>query len=339
LFDLQINGCQGRNFTSERLTVEEVRHVVSVLQQHGVTGFCPTVITGSFETIRHGLRTLADACNRDARVNRAVGGIHLEGPWISPEDGPRGAHPRQHVRPPDWNEFQRWQEAAEGRIRLVTLAPEHDGALAIIEKLTAAGVEVALGHTAASAARLREAIRAGARLSTHLGNGSHAVLPRHENYLWEQAAADELLASLITDGHHLPPAVIRCLVRAKTPARVILTCDASSLAGLPPGRYHEWGKELEVRPEGKVVVPGTPFLAGSAVFTDTCVALVQRYAGVSLYEAIDMASSRPRQLLGLPVQTLDVGQPADLVFFRHQPGEEFVVTQTIVAGEPVSPAA
>src|SRR5207244_4307325 len=175
---------------------------------------------------------------------------HREGPDLSPEDGPRGAHPRQHIRPPDWDEFRRLQDAAGGLIRLVTLAPEHDGALPFIEKLVAAGVVVSLGHTAASGACIRAAAKAGARLSTHLGNGAHAILPRHPNYIWEQLAADELWASIICDGHHLPPSVARCIVRVKTPARTILTSDAGSLAGLAPGHYHEWGQELEVRPEG-----------------------------------------------------------------------------------------
>src|SRR5439155_7747588 len=128
-----------------------------------------------------------------------------------------------------------------------------------------------LGHTAADGPRLRDAIRAGAQLSTHLGNGAHAVLPRHPNYIWEQLAADELWASLICDGHHLPPAVVRCLLRVKTPARAVLTCDAGSLAGLPPGRYREWGQEFEVRPGGPIVVPGTSYLAGSWAFTDGCI--------------------------------------------------------------------
>ena len=96
---------------------------------------------------------------------------------------------------------------------------------------------VSIGHTAATPEQVRDAVRAGARLSTHLGNGAHAVLPRHPNYIWEQLACDDLWASLICDGHHLPVSVMRCLLRVKTPARTVLTCDASSLAGLPPGRY------------------------------------------------------------------------------------------------------
>jgi N-acetylglucosamine-6-phosphate deacetylase len=325
LFDLQINGGEGRNFTSERLTVDDVRHVVRQCRRHGISGLCPTVITSSFAVLAHGLATLRRACETDAEVAGAVPAFHLEGPYIAAEDGPRGAHPKEHVRPPDWDEFRRLQDAAGGRIRLVTLAPEHEGALRFIERLAGAGVVVALGHTAASPARIRDAVRAGARLSTHLGNGSHALLPRHDNYLWEQLAADELWASIICDGHHLPPAVVRCIVRVKTSARTVLTCDAGSLAGLPPGRYAEWGQEFEVRPEGKVVVPGTPFLAGSWAFSDVCVGNVIRFAGVSLREAVDMAGARPRELLGLPPRRLEAGQPAELVLFDWEEGGDFRV--------------
>jgi N-acetylglucosamine-6-phosphate deacetylase len=325
LFDLQINGCDGRNFTSEKLTVDDVRHVVQASRQHGIGGLCATLITSGFPTLVHGMATIRRACETNAEVAAAVPAIHLEGPYISPDDGPRGAHPRPHVRPPDWDEFRRLQEAAGGRIRLLTLAPEHEGALPFIERLTAAGVVVALGHTAATPERIRDAIRAGARLSTHLGNGAHAQLPRHPNYIWEQLAADNLWASIICDGHHLPAAVVRCIVRVKTPARTVLTCDASSLAGLPPGRYAEWEQEFEVRPEGKIVVPGTAFLAGSGAFTDVCVGNVLRFAGVSLRDALDMAGARPRELLGLPPRRLEVGLPADLVLFDWQEGGDFTV--------------
>jgi N-acetylglucosamine-6-phosphate deacetylase len=331
-FDLQINGCDGRSFSSEHVTVEDVRHVVEVCGEHGIAGLCPTLVTNSYAALLHGLDTLRQACESDPVVAAAVPAIHLEGPYISAEDGPRGAHPRQHVRPPDWDEFHRFQDASGGRIRLVTLAPEHDGALEFIERLTVAGIVVALGHTAARGDRIRDAIRAGARLSTHLGNGSHAVLPRHDNYIWEQLAADELWASIICDGHHLPPAVVRCIVRVKTPARTILTCDASSLAGLPPGRYREWDQEFEVLPDDKVVVPGTAYLAGSGAFTDRCVGNVTQFAGVSLRDAVDMAGARPRELLGLPPRRLQVGDLADLVLFHWEEGGAFRLIQTVIGG-------
>jgi N-acetylglucosamine-6-phosphate deacetylase len=336
LFDLQVNGCDGRGFSSEQLTAEDVRHIAIVCHRHGVGGLCPTLITNSRAALLHGFATLSRACAADADIERAMPAFHLEGPYISPEDGPRGAHPREHVRPPDWDEFRQLQGAAGGRIRLVTLAPEVEGALPFIERLVASGVVVAIGHTAAGPAVIRDAVRAGARLSTHLGNGMHALLPRHENHLWEQMADDELCASIICDGHHLPPALVRCLVRVKTPGRIILTCDASSLAGLPPGLYEEWGQRFEVRPEGKVVVPGTTYLAGSACFTDTCVRLVMRYAGVSLAEAVDMAGDRPRLLLGLPPRRLAPGEPADLVLFEHGPGAAFQVRAVVIGGRRVA---
>jgi N-acetylglucosamine-6-phosphate deacetylase len=333
LFDLQINGCDGISFNSPRLTADDIHHVVGVCRAHGIAGMCPTLITNAAEALLHGFATLRRVCEEDSNLARAMPAFHLEGPYISPDDGPRGAHPLHHVRPPDWNEFRHFQDAAGGRIRLVTLAPEHAGALPFIEKLTDSGVVVALGHTAATPAVIRDAITAGARLSTHLGNGSHAVLPRHDNYLWEQLASDELWASVIADGHHLPPAVLRCILRVKTPARTILTCDASSIAGLPPGRYRQWDQEFEVLPTGKIVVPGTPFLAGAGVFTDTCVGHILSLGEVSLPDAVDMASARPRQLLGLEPQPLQVGAAADLILFDWRPGREFRIRASIIAGE------
>ena len=332
LFDLQINGCDGISFNSSQLTEADIRRVVAVCRRHGIAALCPTLITNSREALLHGFTTIQRACEADVDLARAVPGLHLEGPYISAEDGPRGAHPLRHVRPPDWDEFRCFQDTAGGRIRLVTLAPEQDGALPFIEKLTASGVVVALGHTAATSACIRAAIVAGARLSTHLGNGSHALLPRHDNYVWEQLAADELWASIISDGHHLPPALLRCILRVKTPARTIVTCDASSLAGLPPGRYREWDQEFEVLPTGRIVVPGTTFLVGSGVFTDACVGHLLSLGEVSLADALDMAGARPQQLLGLEARPLQAGAAADLVLFDWQPGRELRVAATIIAG-------
>ncbi len=332
LFDLQINGCDGISFNSPNLREDDIRRVVAVCRRHGICALCPTLITNSHEALLHGFGVIHRACESDTDLAYALPALHLEGPYISAEDGPRGAHPLVHVRPPDWDEFRRFQDAAGGRIRLVTLAPELDGALPFIEKLSASGVIVALGHTAATSVCIRAAIAAGARLSTHLGNGSHALLPRHDNYLWEQLAADELWASIISDGHHLPPAVLRCILRVKTSARTILTCDASSLAGLPPGRYREWGQELEVLPTGRIVVPGTTFLAGSGVFTDACIGHLLSLGEVSLAEALDMAGARPRQLLGLEARPLQVGAPADLVLFDWQAGGVLQVAATVIAG-------
>jgi N-acetylglucosamine-6-phosphate deacetylase len=329
LFDLQINGCLGKAFVAEDLTLDDVRLIVSTCREHGIAALCPTLITASSQALTRGFALLAKACEEDASLNQAMPCFHLEGPWISPVDGPRGAHPAQHVTPPDREAFRRWQDAAGGRIRLVTLSPEYESSPEIISWLSEQGVVVAIGHTAATASQIRAAVKAGAKLSTHLGNGSHAMLPRHDNYLWEQMACDELLASLITDGHHLPEAVMRSLIRVKTTERVIVTCDASSLAGLSPGSYSMWGKTLEVQANGRVGVAGTPFLAGSGMFTDDCLRVLLRLGEVSLTEAVQMASLRPRRLLGLDAGDIEVGSRGPLMLFAHEPGREFEVRMVV----------
>lgn len=330
LFDPQINGCLGISFNSPALAPEQVRTVSAVCRAHGVGAFAPTLVTNSYDALRHGFATLDRALAADPELARRMPCFHLEGPYLSGEDGPRGAHPKEHIRDPDWDEFRRWQDAAGGRIRMVTLAPERAGAVPFIERLTASGVVVAIGHTAATGPQIRDAVRAGARTSTHLGNGCHAALPRHDNYIWEQLACDELHASLITDGHHLPAPLIKCFVRMKTVDRLLVTCDAGSLAGMPPGRYREWGTELEVLPSGKIVVAGTPFLAGSGHFTDTCVAhLLRVLPELGLETALGLASARPRELLGLPVTKLEAGQPADLMLFDWSPGGDVQVRQVL----------
>jgi N-acetylglucosamine-6-phosphate deacetylase len=328
--DVQINGCEGISFNSETLTQKQIRQVVATCQRHGIAQLLPTLVTGSFDALMHGFTTIREACAEDPVLAQAIVGIHLEGPYISPDDGPRGAHPKQHVRVASWDEFRRFQdEAAHGMIRMLTLAPETAGALAFIDKVAQSGVVVALGHTGASPACIRDAVKAGARISTHLGNGSHAMLPRHENYLWEQLAADGLWASMIADGHHLPESVMRCILRVKTPARLILTCDASPLAGCAPGKYRQWEHEFEVLPEGKIVVSGTPYLAGSWAFTDLCVRNVLKFGELSLADTIDLASNRPRELLGLAPRRLEVGEPAELILFDWAPRQEFRITKTL----------
>ncbi len=306
-FDPQINGCLGIGFTSPDLTVERIRIVTDECAKHGVGGFCPTVITSHFDNISDAFATLSLAVKMDRELASRIPCYHLEGPYLSAEDGPRGAHPKEHIRDPNWDEFCRWQDAADGRIKMVTLAPERTGAVRFIEQLVASGVVVALGHTAATAEQSHAAVSAGATVSTHLGNGCHAMMNRHSNPIWDQLACDDLWASVIADGHHLPPAVLKSITRAKGPGRLFLTADTGPLAGMPPGIYEDWGQEFEVLPGGKIVVPGTPFLAGGGHFLDTCVANLIRFAGWSLKDVVDAASIRPRELLGLPVPKIEIG--------------------------------
>jgi N-acetylglucosamine-6-phosphate deacetylase len=296
--DLQVNGFAGADYNDPALTPEALAASLRALRLTGVTRLLPTIITGAPERMLGALRNLAAA---RAAIPEGVmmAGFHLEGPHISPEDGPRGAHPRAWVRPPDLDEFQRWQEAAGGAVKLVTLAPEWPEAPAYIEALTAAGIVVGIGHTAATPAQIQEAVRAGARLSTHLGNGAHATLPRRDNYLWEQLAEDRLSASFIADGLHLSASFLRVALRAKTTARSILVTDAVAPAMCPPGDYMLGELAVESRADGSVVLRGGARLAGSSLRMDQAVANVMRLAGLSLEEAVGMASVNPARLCGI----------------------------------------
>jgi N-acetylglucosamine-6-phosphate deacetylase len=290
--DLQVNGFAGVDFGDPATTSDDVRRAVAAIEKTGVTRFLPTLITSSGEAFAACARTLLDT------RHSAIAGIHMEGPYISPEDGSRGAHAREHVRGADVDDFKRRQEAADGRIRLVTLAPEAQGALPLIEHLVAKGVRVAIGHTAANRAQIQDAVAAGATLSTHLGNGCSSMLPRHPNLLWEQLAEDRLLASFIVDGHHLPPATVRSMVRAKTPARTILVTDAMAAAGMPPGVYTIGRQRVELDATGRVAAPGASNLAGSALALPVAIGNTVRFTGLPLEDVIPMATTRPAEYIG-----------------------------------------
>ena len=207
LFDIQVNGAWGLDVQSETLSPELLHTLDARLNACGVMHWMPTLVTDSAEALEHKCHILGGAL-QDALLARHIPGIHLEGPHISPEDGPRGAHPAAHVCPPDLKLFDRLQRAAGGRIRYVTLAPELPGALPFIRALVAQGVVAALGHHAADAGQIRAAADAGARLCTHLGNGMASKIHRHQNPLWPQLADDRLYASVIADLEHVPPEML-----------------------------------------------------------------------------------------------------------------------------------
>ncbi len=300
-FDLQVNGFAGVDFNDPGTTPAQVRQAAAAMRAHGVTRFLPTLISAPLDRFRRCAATLLGA---DAP---GIAGLHMEGPYVSPEDGPRGAHRREDTAPASIDDCERRQEAAGGRIRLVTVAPEVPGVLALIGHLRTRGVRVAIGHTGATPEQVRDAVAAGATLSTHLGNGCAQMLPRHPNFLWEQLAADELLASFIVDGHHLPPATVKAMVRAKTPSRVVLVTDAIAAAGQPPGEYRLGEVTVRLDATGRVGVPGQPNLAGSALSLDRAVGNTVRFAGVTLEHALAMASTTPAGYMGIePAGTLDL---------------------------------
>jgi N-acetylglucosamine-6-phosphate deacetylase len=327
-WDIQTNGRWGWSYASPDLTVDQAAEIVRAQRALGTARLCPTLITAPIDHMLHGLRTIAEACDAHPDVDRMVVGVHLEGPYLSDLPGYRGAHPAEAMHDPDWDEFQRLQEASGGRVILMTLAPERTGAIGFIEKAVASGVTVALGHTAADGPTLKAAVDAGARLSTHLGNGIVAELPRHPNPIWRQAAEDRLSASLIADGWHLEPDVLRVLARAKGPDRTILVSDAGWLSGLPVGTYGEWA----VDPSGKIVVAGTPYLAGSNQGLETGLRNLDRAVPSFPRPLLDAVTTNPARVLNRPAPRIAPGEPANLVVLRRREPGALELERTCVDG-------
>ncbi|MGH9594990.1 MAG: N-acetylglucosamine-6-phosphate deacetylase, partial [Bryobacteraceae bacterium] len=333
---LQVNGFAGVDYNSPTASMEEIGRSIRVLFSTGVTRFFPTVITGSPEDMRGALRNLAKA-RASLAEGQAMEAFHVEGPHISPEDGPRGAHPARWVRPPDFDEFQRWQEAADGHVRLVTLSPEWPQAPAYIGKLAREGVVTSIGHMRATRAQIQDAVSAGATLSTHLGNGADAVLPRHPNYIWEQLSEDRLAASFIADGIHLPDSFLKVALRAKGVERSVLITDAVMPAMCAPGLYKLGEVDVELKDDQRVVLRGGTRLAGSSLRMDRAVENVMRAAGVNLTEAVTMATANAARVgrISGRLRGLKPGERADVVRFRVADGR-LQVLETFLSGELVT---
>jgi N-acetylglucosamine-6-phosphate deacetylase len=331
--DLQINGYAGCDLNAESISPDLVSALMRLLAAVGVTTFIPTIITASEGRILTALCAIAEERNRSPLVRHAIPFVHVEGPHISPTDGPRGAHPREHVRSPDIAEFERWQAASGGLVGMVTLSPHWDSALAYIAHLAKRGCIVAIGHTDAEPSRIHAAADAGAVLSTHLGNGVAGDLPRHPNLLWAQLADDRLAASFIADGHHLPADTLRAMLRAKGTERCILISDSVALAGMLPGKYEtSVGGAVELTCAGRIEIPGTRTLAGAALPLKTGIAAVARLRGFTLRDAIRMATENPGRFAG-GRGLLRAGTDADLVQFRwDQAGGEIEVVKVLIKG-------
>ena len=332
--DLQVNGFAGVDYNHPRTPHEEIARSLHAQFATGVTRLYPTVITGAPAEMLECLRNLA-AARESLPEGHAMDGFHVEGPHISPEDGPRGAHPRQWVRPPDLDEFHRWQDAAGGRIRIVTLSPEWPGAVRLHRAHhPRRRRRFHRTHPGRRPRRSLEAVAAGATLSTHLGNGAHQLLRRHPNYIWEQLAEDRLMADFIVDGIHLDGAFLKSAIRAKTVERSILVTDASAPAGATPGRYYLADQPVDLTADGRVVLAGTDRLAGSALHMHCGVENLMRLAGLSLAGAIRMATLNPARAGKVPgrAQGLVPGDRADIVQFRLTPSNEIEITGVWISG-------
>lgn len=337
--DLQVNGYAGVDYNSPTTSHEEIARSLQVQFSCGTTRLLPTVITGTYDGMRGSLANLY-AAKQALPEGGAIEGFHVEGPHISAEEGPRGAHPIQCVRKPDVDEYKGWQEVTGGLVKLVTISPEWPEAPAYIEALVREGVVVAIGHTGANRQQIQDAVSAGATLSTHLGNGAHGTMARHPNYLWEQMAEDRLAADFIVDGIHIGEAFLRVALRAKGIERSILVTDASAPAGAAPGRYQLGDQLVDLTPDDRVVLAGQTRLAGSALKMHKSIENVMRMTGVTLAEAVTMATRNPGRVGRISGRQRGIvaGERADFVVFSMTEGH-IQVEETWIGGQRVYQAA
>ncbi|MCH7412091.1 amidohydrolase family protein [Belliella sp. R4-6] len=335
LVDLQVNGFKGKDFNEETLQVEDVKEITRELWSIGVTTYFPTLITNSEEKIGLAIQKIIKACE-DKSIDDTIEGIHLEGPFLSMEDGPRGAHPIAYIKAPDWDLFCRWQTIAKGKIKMITLSPEWPESVFFIKKCVESGVKVAIGHTSCSPSQISEAVNAGATLSTHLGNAAHAFLPRHSNYLWEQLASDNLWTTMIADGFHLPKALLKVFLKVK-PKKSILVSDATKFAGMKPGIYQSHiGGAVALDENGRLSMRDSPgFLAGSAKSLLDCIDHLTSNQILSHDNAIEMASIKPMEAMEIRTDYgLEIGSRADLIIYELDEGKIKII-QTIKSGKVV----
>ncbi|HEX4261656.1 MAG TPA: amidohydrolase family protein [Acetobacteraceae bacterium] len=297
LIDLQVNGYAGVDFNDAGLTADALDHALAAMLRAGVTACLPTIITASEADLAARLAALDAAVARSRLGPLMVPGFHLEGPFLNPSTGTRGCHPARCMVPPDPALLARLCAGLRRPILLLTLAPELPGAATLIRAARAAGMLVAIGHAAPTAAEIAAAAVAGATVSTHLGNGLPALLPKLDNPLMAQLADDRLAACFVADGIHLPPFALKAMLRAKGVVRSVLVTDAVAGADAPPGDYRFAGVAIRRGEDGSVRLPEAGTLAGAALRLDQAVRNVVGWDFADAGQAIAMASANPAALL------------------------------------------
>ena len=331
LIDLQVNGFAGHDVNADDVTPDGIAAMTRALWRVGVTTVAPTIVTAPEAKIVNALSVIAAARAADPAIAHAIPFAHVEGPFIAADDGPRGVHDLSAVRPADVEELRRWQRASDGLVGIVTVSPHDDAGLEFIAAATRAGVRCAIGHTSASPENITRAADAGAVLSTHLGNGAHAVLPRHPNYIWSQLADDRIHAGFIADGHHLTPETFRAMLRAKGIEHAHLVSDATAIAGRPAGVYRTpVGGVVELSDDGRLSQRDTGRLAGAARSLADDVAIAAAMADLTLSDALALAATNPGRFVGGRGH-LRPGADADLVTFRWTPGARALDVDTVIA--------
>jgi len=298
LVDLQVNGYRGVDFSGVELTETDFAQSCRDLLTAGTTAFLPTLITSPMEVYQRNLPIMAKVMQANEFQGRVLG-VHLEGPFLSPQEGARGAHNPEWMSEPNVESLARLLDWAGGTVRVLTIAADLDGADDLARYATNRGITVSLGHHMADEEDLSRLVDAGAKALTHLGNGVPALLSRHRNPVWAGLANDDLAALIIADGHHLPPSLLKTILRTKGPDNCIVVSDASPLTGLPAGQYQSMGARVLLEEDGLLHNPATGYMAGSSATIRACVTHLASLDLVSPKEIAMMVWDNPLKLIGV----------------------------------------
>jgi N-acetylglucosamine-6-phosphate deacetylase len=327
--DLHIHGSAGFDVMGD--APQALSAIETLLARHGVTSYFPTTVTASLDTTLRALERLGRAIeDRErqppaANAGRALPmGIHLEGPFISHVRS--GVHPLQYLLAPTLALFEQFWQAAHGRIRMMTIAPELEGAPEVIAEAARRGVCVSLGHSDADLATTERAIAAGARHATHTFNAMRPLDHRKPGILGGVLTDSRITADIIADGIHLDPAIVKLFASAKGPDQTVLITDGISATGMPDGRYRLGSFEVDVQ-DGRCTLNGS--LAGSVLTMDRAVRNLAHYAEWPLPQAVAAATQNPARVGRLANKgVLTAGADADFIVLNAQ-GE---VLRTFIAG-------
>ncbi len=311
LVDLQVNGFKGVDFSDPGLTEDKFIRTCRMLLDRGTSSFLPTIVTSPEDNYRKILPVMAKVLDMPEFEGRLLG-IHVEGPFISPEPGACGIHNREWIRKPDITFLNELFECSGEKIKLLTIAAEVEGAEEITGHAVSLGISVSLGHQMADESDIERVVKAGASAMTHLGNGIPATIPRHRNPIWAGLSNDSLTAMLITDGHHLPSAVIKSFIKAKGVSRCIVTSDASVIAGMPPGTYSYGGENVVLEENGLLHNPERGCLAGSSSTMIECMNHLASLNFLTTDELLKVGFYNPLRLIGIEPENI---RPKRDIFF------------------------
>jgi len=333
LVDLQQNGALGTYFSNFcDKNPDELNKIADFLRKHGLGKVQLTLTSASIETLKKSLSAINQKLSVEPELESLFYGIFHEGIFVSPRDGWRGAHPLEDIIAPDYELFKRLNDASGDRIKTVNIAPEELGGLDFISKAVNDGFKVALGHCCPNNEIVKEAVKRGASLLTHFGNGAAPTIHRFENPFWSFLNEPALKTGLICDGFHLPPEVVGTALKCKGAENCFVVSDASGYSGCAPGFYkRDKNRSFEIRDDGFLHLAGQEILMGAWFQLDRGVEFLVNNLDMTLAEAWRQCSEIPAKIAGINIPEFKVGEKAEFVIARWQ--SRLIIEQTIFNGK------